>query len=146
MITAQIDPRSLAALNKKIIHIGNTLGGAERTPVGDLINSAALRVETIAKKNLRAGGHIVTGRLWTSIHAQLKPSETFTYSDNLNESFNGTLKDSVEAGKSVIVGTNVEYAPKIENMDSCLYAASQEIKPELERRAKKLVKDTVNEK
>lgn len=76
---------------------------------------ALVDIETYAKKTEIP---VDTGRLRNSIHTEfiegfagLTPKST-VYKDDKGESFNGKLSASLDK-KSVVVGTNVEYADKI---------------------------------
>jgi hypothetical protein len=142
-INLQIDPKSIERITQRFEHIGKNLGGAGRTPLGDLLNSAALRLETLAKRKLTIGRHVVTGRLRSSIHAKLTNTDSYTYSDKDGNTFDGSIKESVSPGKSVVIGTNVEYAQKIELMDSYLYYSSNFMQPQLERELKRLCGEVI---
>jgi hypothetical protein len=142
-INLQIDPKSMERITQRFDHIGKNLGGAARTPLGDLLNSAALRLETLAKRKLTIGRHVVTGRLRSSIHAKLTNTDSYNYSDKDGNTFDGSIKETVSPGKSVVIGTNVEYAQKIELLDSYLYYASNFLRPELERKLQRLCGDVV---
>lgn len=130
-------------ITQRFNHIGKNLGGAVRTPLGDLLNSAALRLETLAKQKITVDRHIVTGRLRSSIHAKLTNTDSYNYSDKDGNTFDGSLKETVSPGKSVVIGTNVEYAQKIELLDSYLFYASNQLQPELESKLQKLCGDIV---
>lgn len=54
------------------------------------------------------------GRLKTSIHLQHSDYKAHSYNDRKGNSFDGTLSTSPDR-YTVFVGTNVEYAPVIEN-------------------------------
>jgi hypothetical protein len=56
----------------------------------------------------------VTARLKTSIHMQHSDFKNYVYSDRKGQNFNGTFRMSDNDKFSVFIGTNVEYAPKIE--------------------------------
>jgi phage gpG-like protein len=77
------------------------------------IDRTALAIESDAKKKLRDDGHIITGRLRASIHAELKSGVTNSYTDSQGRSYDGSLQKDIAADEA-IVGTNVEYAPYIE--------------------------------
>ena len=77
------------------------------------IDRTALAMETDAKNKLKSDGHIVTGRLRSSIHAELKEGASYQYSDQEGKTYDGSLKKKV--GKlEAVIGTNVFYAPFIE--------------------------------
>ena len=84
-----------------------------------IINEAQLR--------LTGRGHIVTSRLKNSLHVETTNKQNFNYTDKEGKSFQGGL-NSVSVGEGeVIGGTNVEYADKIETMDSFLYWALKNV-------------------
>jgi HK97 gp10 family phage protein len=78
------------------------------------VDRTALAMETDAKNKLKADGHIITGRLRASIHAELKPLKSFSYSDNKGNQFDGSIEEEFDDKLEAIVGTNVFYAPFIE--------------------------------
>ena len=67
-------------------------------------------IESDYKRNVP----VVTGRLRSSIHTQHSDFKRFVYSDRKGQNFDGTFKMDDNSKFSVYVGTNVEYAPKIE--------------------------------
>jgi hypothetical protein len=77
------------------------------------VNRTALAIETDAKKKLTSDGHIITGRLRASIHAETKEGQSFNYSDKDGNAFDGSLREQIGEVEAV-AGTNVEYAPYIE--------------------------------
>jgi phage gpG-like protein len=77
------------------------------------IDRTALAVESDAKKKLKSDGHIITGRLFSSIHAELKEGQQFDYTDKNGKSFDGSLKTEIDKLEA-IAGTNVFYGPFIE--------------------------------
>jgi hypothetical protein len=146
-IKTEIASDSMKSLLQRFNHISKSVGERGlRTPVGDLLNEAGLELETIAKKQITSDRHVVTGRLRSSIHLKQSTSESFLYNNDKGEQHNGTLTDSVKPGESVIVGTNVEYAMKIETLDSFLYRSAVYLEPFLIKNFKKLVGDAVNGK
>jgi hypothetical protein len=112
------------------------------------VDRTALAIESSAKRKITSDGHIITGRLRASIHAELQEGKPFTYHDNKGQSFEGALEE--EFGKlEAIAGTNVFYAPFIEfgtkyfSGDSFLnWAAVKEgklLKPRIEQELQKLL-------
>ena len=76
-----------------------------------------------AMNKLKADGHIVTSRLRNSIYVlshskELKDKDT--YEDNLGNRFSGVLDVNIGEQEAAF-GTNVEYAEKIERLDSFIY-------------------------
>ena len=87
------------------------------------------QIKTIAQQKLKSDKHIVTSRLRNSIYVQT-PNQQFAkingndgnYSDDLGNSFESQIKGISLIENEGIVGTNVNYAPKIEYFyDSFLY-------------------------
>jgi hypothetical protein len=77
------------------------------------IDRTAFAIESDAKRKITADRHIITGRLRASIHAELKEGESFDYSDDNGNTYNGSLREKVDKMEAV-AGTNVHYAPYIE--------------------------------
>ena len=50
-----------------------------------------------------------------------------TYQDNNGQTFNAQLRSVSLSKDDIAVGTNVEYAPKIEHQDSFLYWAMKNV-------------------
>lgn len=61
----------------------------------------------------KIGVPVDTGRLRSSIHTEHSNQTSFSYSDSKGNTYNGSLGYKLERTQ-VIVGTNVEYAEKIE--------------------------------
>jgi hypothetical protein len=137
-----LDPKSLSKVLKRLNDIEKNLTPAPRTPLGDLMNITALDITREAK--LRSP--VDTGRLRSSIHPKMKPSDSFSYSDNTGKTFTGGLKEPVEQGKEVVVGTNVEYAMKQEIAKSFLHGGVIAATPALKRRLKQLAAKVVGGK
>lgn len=83
-----------------------------------MLETAIVDIESYAKTN---DIPVDTGRLRSSIYTKyvknvrIGGSESKTshnYSDNFGQTYNGTLSESVDID-SIVVGTNVEYAQKI---------------------------------
>lgn len=126
------------ALTKEQIHCAIKKG----------VDRTALAIESDAKRKIASDGHIITGRLRSSIHAELKSGERFSYSDDSGKSFDGSLEVEVDELEAV-AGTNVHYAPYIEfgtkyiRADSFLgWAAMKQtklIKARIEQEIKKIL-------
>ena len=92
------------------------------------VHATALRIESVAKLRLRgalgSAKHWVTGRLASSVHTEMKGVNTFKAGQS-SQSGDGRL--GVNIGElEAAVGTNVEYADKIEfNYDSFLRYAGE---------------------
>ena len=109
MMKVQLDSKSfdftMAALDR--------LGRDAERAVKDAVNRTAKAIESDAKKKLKSDRHIITGRLFSSIHAEIKPNSSFSYTDKNGGTFDGSLNTNF--GKlEAIAGTNVVYAPHIE--------------------------------
>ena len=76
-----------------------------------------------AQNKIKADNHIVTSRLRNSIYVQ-SHSKTLQdkegYKDNEGNAFNARLRIPL-AENEAAMGTNVEYAEKIERLDSFIY-------------------------
>lgn len=82
------------------------------------VDKTALAIESDAKERLKgkfgSRKHIITGRLRASVIAKLISGKSFSYSDDKGNNFDGTLVENPGELES-LVGTNVEYAAKIEH-------------------------------
>ena len=63
--------------------------------------------------NYKIAVPVVTSRLQTSIHTEHSDLTSYSYTDNKGNTYNGSLNYNLKPTQ-VIVGTNVEYASKIE--------------------------------
>lgn len=91
----------------------------------ELVASCMIELETVAKEKLTQDGHIDTGRLRASIFTKTIDNKKHRYSDQEGNSYTCELSSYVD-NSQVSVGTNVEYAKKIERLDSyILYAYKQ---------------------
>lgn len=108
-IKMELDPRSVEALNKKLRDIAARLDTKTATPLDKALMESALMLETAIKRQ-SSGIPVVTGRLRSSFHAKLKPSEHYQYSNNKAEVFDGALKEPIKPGEMYVVGSNVVYA------------------------------------
>lgn len=79
--------------------------------------------KSLAQNRIKEKKHIVTSRLRNSIYVKsnAKLQDQRTYSDNEGNTFNGDLSTVTLKEQEAAVGTNVEYAEKIERLDSFLY-------------------------
>lgn len=78
--------------------------------------------QTLAKNKLKSDRHIVTSRLRNSIYVKtFDRKNEGTYRDNKGKTYNNRIEVKI-AENEMAVGTNVEYAEKIEFLyDSFLY-------------------------
>jgi hypothetical protein len=65
------------------------------------------------ESNYKIAVPVDTGRLQSSIHTEHSDQTSYNYSDNRGNTYNGKLGFNLKPTQ-VIVGTNVEYASKIE--------------------------------
>ena len=105
----------------------------------EIITTALTEVETGAKMILTTKGHILTGRLRSSIHTEYTGHVNHTYKDNMGKSFNGKLSESPRNDLDIFVGTNVVYANFIERIDPYLFPAMEKSKAGLQRRLKNIL-------
>lgn len=94
----------------------------------ELLANCLVEIETVAKEKLTQDAHIDTGRLRASIYTKHIDKKTNRYSDNEGNSYICDLKKSVKE-LQFIVGTNVEYAWKIERLDPYMLYAYKQAKP-----------------
>lgn len=115
-VSITLDPASTAHLNRQLDLL--RLQGP-RTVYSSLVK-VAYKITGEAKLRLRGRGHVVTARLMNSIFTKTKNAPTKSYTDNLGATFTAELPSVGVGTLEVAIGTNVEYAGKIENMDSFL--------------------------
>jgi len=137
LVEIELDQKSAREVQKGMFRYGEDVAkGIKR-----VLWTMGLTAESIAKLRLSgtlgSAAHIVTGRLRASVHAEekgRKTNETVADSKAADANLNESLSDM-----EVIVGTNVEYAPKIEfDYDSFIRFAGENIEP-------KLVKEGIKE-
>lgn len=66
------------------------------------------------ESNYKIAVPVDTGRLQSSIHTETANKRTFNYSDSTGQTYNGKFGLDRLEKTQVVVGTNVEYAAKIE--------------------------------
>jgi hypothetical protein len=119
-----IDAASLANFNKQMDLLKKE---GNRTLLSALIK-AGMKIKTEAQLRLSGRKHVVTSRLKNSIYLKAKNEVgSKQYSDLNGKSYNADLTTVKVEANEIAVGTNVEYAAKIENMDSYLYWALQNV-------------------
>lgn len=128
-VQIELDPASKANLERQFAALGTTIAEAGTKAIFKIL----IKIKTEAQLRLIGRGHIVTSRLANSMRVKmngLDNSQSKTYSDNStppqtynNELTTVNLKDNLEGA----VGTNVEYATKIELLDSYLYWALKNV-------------------
>ena len=128
MISVEIDKASAERVNRDLKRYGMAAAKA----VMDAILRTAYAIETDAKNRLNgklgSARHWVTGRLASSVHVETDRINSFvpiTDSKSGDRSLNAPV-----SGAEALVGTNVEYAHKIEfDYDSFLqFAANRQAK------------------
>lgn len=84
--------------------------------VGRALEAIGIQAESHAKANLTEAGRVDTGRLRNSITHQVGGNAGFSYnySDDRGNNFSQKV-GSTHDNNSVYIGTNVEYAPYIED-------------------------------
>jgi carbon monoxide dehydrogenase subunit G len=98
----------MAKKTQSLLDINPFLQSLVKKIVGEIRVTGAM-VETDYKREVP----VDTGRLRSSIHMQHSDNQGHTYSDNQGRMFDGTLPTKADR-YTVFVGTNVEYATRIE--------------------------------
>lgn len=104
----------------------------------ELVASCMIEIETVAKEKLTQDGHIDTGRLRASIFTKTKDKRNHRYSDQEGNSYTCKLSKSVK-DLQVVCGTNVEYALKIERLDSYIQYAYRQGTPKIVKNMNKML-------
>lgn len=110
------------------------------------IMKIAYKIKAEAQLRIKGRKHIVTSRLRNSLFVKTSSKANESYSDNNGVSFIAELPSVTLDKYEVAIGTNVEYAQKIENMDYFLIWAvnnvditkslAEDVKPTLENAMK----------
>lgn len=87
----------------------------------------AYKIKAEAQLRLKGRKHIVTSRLRNSLFVKTEKVSNESYSDNAGNSFVAELPSVTLDKYEVAIGTNVEYAQKIEDLDSYLGWAVQNV-------------------
>ena len=97
------------------------------------------QIQTLAQDKLTSDGHIVTSRLKSSIAIKTPKITPGSYSDKDGKNYKGDF-DVTLGENEAAVGTNVEYANKIEYLyDSFLYYAAKHA--DVDKLAKEISKE-----
>lgn len=142
-VSITLDGQSKAHLDKQF----KLLQEAAPRSVFSAIVKVAYKIRSDAQLRLRGKGHIVTSRLRNSLSVfTFGGKKSQDYSDDAGKTFNAQLLTAAINKGEVAIGTNVEYAQKIETLDSYLgWAVSnidisksigEEAKPTLENAMK----------
>lgn len=134
--------------NEKLVNQGlRRFGGDVKKAVISALHATGLEIESIAKMRLNgllgSARHWVTGRLASSIHTEMKGVNTFK---GIAESKPGDGRLGVNIGEmEAAVGTNVEYADKIEfDYDSYLRFAGEKAGRNLVKQGEKEINKQVD--
>jgi len=128
-VNIEIDKASLMNLEKQF----NALGTTIKEAVPKAIFKVLMKIKTEAQLRLTGRGHIVTSRLKNSMHVKMNkldnvPDNKLTYSDNKKRNYSSDLSTvNISSDFEGAVGTNVEYAEKVELKDSFLYWALRNV-------------------
>ena len=127
--TINIDPISAQKLNKRF----KVLGKAYPAEMWEACIKILFDMKAIAQRKITAERHIVTSRLKNSLFVKTRGQKKarragnqVMYSENRNVPFNADLKVHLDKHEGA-VGTNVEYAHKIERMDSFVAYSSTKV-------------------
>ena len=117
--------------------------------IKNAVYTTGLGIATIAKGRLNGSlgsvRHWVSGRLASSVHMETKGTNTFTPIKD-SQAGDGELNIPFEEDEA-IVGTNVEYAPKIEfEYDSFLRFAGENKEPEFVKEAEKSLNELMKKR
>lgn len=132
-VNIELDPQSVRDVNKSLRQYGQKAVDAIKTAV----MRTALAIESDAKRRLNgqlgSAKHWVTGRLASSVHTEMEGLNSF---DPIVDSKSGDESLGVPFEEMEgIVGTNVEYAEKIENdYDSFLRFACERQRKNFKKR------------
>ena len=123
-VQIELDKDSLKHLEKQL----DFLKKDSDSSISKALAKIGMRLKTTAQLRLKGRGHIVTSRLRNSIFVKgLRPLMSEGYSDNNGKTYNAQLPSVILKKGEVAIGTNVDYAEKIEMMDSYLYWATKNI-------------------
>jgi hypothetical protein len=85
-------------------------------------------------------GRIVTGRLINSYHFESAKKPNYNYRDKKGQSFDGKFKSTRPSGNVILIGSNVVYADKIEQMDKTFAQAFDAGSKSMIQRINKILK------
>jgi len=140
-VKIELDQKSVNEVNRSLRDYGKRAGRA----LMDAILKTGLAIETDAKSRLKgelgSGKHWITGRLATSVHMESKEMNSFRMESHASKLSDGNLRVAI-ADDEAVVGTNVEYAPKIEfDYDSFLRFAGERQEKKFAQRVTKELND-----
>jgi len=130
----KIPKKDIAKLRKRV----KKYGDEALQEIRDELDEAGTNIESGAKNNITTDGHVDTGRLRSSIHWESKGNRGHNYSDKQGNNFDGKFEQMIN-DMTIIAGSNVEYAPKIEDLDAFLSPAWEKERANFLARLKKLL-------
>lgn len=130
----KIPKNQIARLRKRVKRYGDEA----IQEIRDELDAAGINIESEAKNNINRDGHVDTARLITSIHWESKGNRGYTYEDKFGNTFDGSFEQAID-DMTIIAGSNVEYAPKIEDLDAFLYPAWEKERANFLARLKNLL-------
>lgn len=126
----------------KIIRKAEEIGGEYEKKIRDRVIKAGFNIETQTKKN--KDFPVDTGRLRASYHTEYnfgrRKNWQHTYKDKKGITYNGSFSNPPEP-KQVLVGSNVEYAEKIEEKGKYLELAAETEKAKMMLDLKQITKN-----
>ena len=142
-ISVKLDMASMQHLVKRLQKIERDLNTKPRTELAKFLMVAGEELAKAIKKQSKDVMPVKTGRLRASVHSKHSPSDTFIYSDSEGMAHAGGLKESIKEGEEVVVGTNVEYAFKIDVSHGFMTKGKNDFMPIFDRELKKLAEKVV---
>ena len=123
MVSIEIDQKSFDNLNKQMEIL------KEGTPrsLYSALTKIGYKIKSEAQIRLRGKNHIVTSRLRNSLFVKTKSKDSLSYQDSKGHSFVSDLRSIRVDENEIAIGTNVEYAEKIENLDSYIQWATMNV-------------------
>jgi len=143
-VQIELTAESQQRITNLLQYVNNSMDTKTGSKVHKLLVEAANEIATTAKTSSEMP--VKTGRLRASIHAKTRSTDSFNYSNNKGESFDGGLKEKVREGTDAVVGTNVHYAFDQEAKHQFLLNAKQRVEPYLQKNLDKIAKDALNKK
>lgn len=149
-MNAQIEVEGLKDLQGKLNELGRNVNNNTK----DGILKLGYNIKVLAQTRIKDKEHIITSRLRNSIYVQAKDKAAANQLPENQEDYSWpagikktgkrilrwksgrskrTMETVVLSNDEIAIGTNVEYAPKIERMDSFLYWAAKNIGIDIEK-------------
>ena len=128
--------------------LNESLKGLENIDFFEATVNALFRIKALAQLRLTEKSHIVTSRLKNSIYVKTpnqkhanRSNNNRRYTDNEGRGFDADLTTVNLDKNEGAVGTNVEYAGKIERMDSYIYWGAKNIQKDIRQYFKDIMKE-----